>query len=249
MEDAFINQFSFNVLEKENLMGNSWTFFYEDPVFCSYYSSSGGNGNSDDKCQPFFDPFSDQTTRWNGYNSGGDLSQAMINNICQRTNVGSSGDDARNVLDNRNLDHFMFEPAKWFADNVNAFMEVTVSVNAVIQKCGVSETIPTARLLEAADSMGIDRDLQTLDPESQILYISKDIIITVGGENGTTVTVIETDEKSVWEEHTGLLAGLIATSTVMFCIIFGFGIFRFWRYRNNDYAAGIINKKSYMHNF
>jgi hypothetical protein len=249
-ENAFINQFSFNVLEKENLMDHSWTFFYEDPVFCSYYNSNGGNGDPEDKCQPFSDPFNDQTTRWNGYNSGGGLSQAMINNICQRTNVGSTGDDARNVVDNRNLDHFMFDPTKWFADNVNAFMEVTVSVSAVIQKCGSNETIPTARLLEAADSMGIDRNLQTLDPESQILYISKDIIVTVGGENGTTITVVETEKESIWEEHTGLLAGLIATSSVMFCIILGFGAFRLWRYRNDEYAAGkVVSKRSYMHNF
>jgi hypothetical protein len=247
-ENRFINQFSFNVLEKENLMGHSWTFFYEDPVFCSYYNANGGNGDSGDKCQPFFDPFSDQTTRWNGYNSGGSLSQSAINNVCQRSNVGSSGSDSRNVLDNRNLDHFMFNPNKWFADNVNAFMEVTVSVNAVIQKCGVNETIPTARLLEAADSMGIDRNLQTLDPESQILYISKDIIVTVGGENGTTVTVVETEEKSIWEEHTGLLAGLIALSSVLFCVIFvGFGYFRIWR--DSGDSVVVSQDAAGFHNF
>lgn len=248
-EDSFINQFSFNVLEKENLMGNSWTFFYEDPVFCSYYNANGGNSDPEDKCQPFYDPFNDQTTRWNGYNSGGSLSQAMINNICQRTNVGSTGDDERNVVDNRNIDHFMFDPSKWFADNVNAFMEVTVSVSAVIQKCGSNETIVTRRqLADAAHKMGYEeRELQNLDPESQILYISRDIIVTVGGENGTTVTVVETEEKSIWEEHTGLLAGLIATSSVMFLIIFGFGAFRLWRYRQDEYV--VAQNKAYAHDF
>ena len=248
--NTFINQFSFNVLEKENLMGQSWTFFYEDPLFCSYYNGNGAPGDGEDKCQPFFDPFSDQTTRWNGHNSGGSLSQAAINNVCQRNNVGSPADDTRNVLDNRNLDHFMFNPNKWFADNVNAFMEVTISVSAVIHKCGSNETIPTARLLEAADKMGIDRNLQNLDPESQVLYVAKDIVVTVNGDNGTNVVVVDNDEhSSIWDDHAALLIALIALASVMFCIIFGFCAVRTWRGDNDEYKVAVASDSAGFHNF
>jgi hypothetical protein len=225
-----ITSFTFNVREKEALMANSWTFFYEDPVFCSYYDSEGGPGDAENKCQAFYDPFGDQSTRWNGYNTA-TLTQPKIDNVCQEANTLVGAED------NRNVDFFMFDPNIWFADNVNAYMEVAISVSSVIHKCGANQTIPTARRLADGSSSG--RELSALNPESQILYISKDIIVTVGGENGTTVTVVETEEKGIWEEHTGLLAALIATSAVMFCIIFGFGMFRLWRYRNDEYVVAV----------
>ena len=211
---AFINSFTYNVEEKKNLMSEAWTFFYTDPVFCSYYNSLGGNGDPEDKCQPFFDPFSDGTTRWNGHNSGGDMPQALIDSICQRGTVGDPLVDSRNVVDNRNIDHFAFDPSIWFADNVNAFLEVEFQVSGVIHKCGANETITTRRALSEG------RDLQgPLDPSSQVLYVSQDITITIGGENNTEIEVVIKDPKDSDLLNNTWFVVLLVTTIALFLII------------------------------
>lgn len=231
--NRLINQGTFNVREKERNMVNSWMFFYEDPVFCTFYSPDGGvveDGDLDpeNKCQPFYDPFDNQLVRWNNFNTES-LNQTAIDHICQLSGGG---------VDTRNTDFFMFDPNIWFADNVNAFMEVTLTVSGVIHQCGENQTIPTQRRLEGSG-------WRLLEETPQILYVSKDITITVGGQNGTTVTIVDGPTKSIWDEHTGLLTGLILVSSLFLLFIIFVGAIRWWGDRDDGYAS----TRSAIHEF
>jgi hypothetical protein len=244
--DLLITQFVYNVLEKEILMDYAWTAFAEDPIFCSYYNVQGGGGNANDKCQAFYDPFSDQTERWTPYNDA-TQTQGVINQVCQKTNTQSGQQDTRNT------DYFMFNPNLWFQENVNSFMTVQITIDAVLHLCGgAGDPARRRALLKQENLRETGREL--LNANDEILYVSKDIIVTVGADGLTTVRVIEPTGGSMWDEHEGLLIGLIVVVALLIsCIVFFAGM-RWYRNRKDGYAGAAKVASggagmSMMHNF
>lgn len=232
-----INQATFNVREKSNLMGNSWMFFYTDPVFCSFYDSRGGvvpGGDLDPehKCQSFYDPFDNELVRWTPHNTQ-KFGQAAIDDVCQVTRGA----------DTRNTDFFMFDPKVWFADNVNAYMEVTVAVNGVLHLCGENQTIPTNRMLQAEDPSP-----DVPNPSSTVIVVTKEQVIVVGGPGDSNVVVSTgSSSSSMWEDNTALLSTLVAIcSLLLLYILVVVGMKVCERYGKGDYRAAT---KSRIHDF
>jgi len=164
---VLITQYMFDVTEKRNLMNDDFLPFYQDPTFCSFYSSSGGGGDPDDKCQPFFDPYGDGLTRWNPFMEA--LGREEVDAACQ------AGDSRRRA------DYFVFDPRRWFRDNLNDFMRVNVQASGVLHQCGgpgdASDRRDTGRRRMMDDSAP-RRAL--MDATETIIFVTRDSIFFAG---------------------------------------------------------------------
>lgn len=221
--DEQITSYSFNVADKKDFMGFSWTPYYTDPRFCAYYDSS----KSTDKCEAFFV----NDTRYNTNHHTNDWIGSVEPKECQRTDTLVGKEDTKNT------DHFLFTPREWFRDNINGYVKMTVTVSATVHQC-----LDSGRRLQAIDdgkrivSMRGDnkRVLQsTPDVERDVLYISDQIIVTfVTDGDDSHVEVTKPTPKTFWEENqTLIIVGSVIAGIIILGLLF------LWIQKRNGYSG------------
>lgn len=196
-----ITSYVFSATDKAGFMDFSWSPYYQDPRFCSWYDSAGGN----DKCGDFFV----DGVRSNGYHDA-----TWIENVmpleCQ-VNDTLPGDE-----DTNNSDFFLFTPREWFRDNTAGFVEMSLQVTGIVHKC----TDEVRLLSEAKNVRG--RDLQST---SDILYVSDEIIVTfVTDDEGNEHVEVSKPTNESWVEEnmalvvtSGVVAGIILIALIILC--------------------------------
>lgn len=222
--DLPITSYSFNVADKEDFMGYSWTPYYSDPRFCAYYDGS----KSTDKCERFFV----NDTRSNSNHHTNDWITTVEPQECQHT------DTLVDKEDNKNTDHFLFDPREWFRDNINGYVKMTVTVSATVHQCDESGR----RLSEIASKIPAvrGRSLQ-VSPTRDVLYISDQIVVTfVTDGDDTHVEVTKPSPKSFWEENqTLIIVGSVVAGVILLGLLF------LWVQKRNGYH-GIASAVPYV---
>ena len=212
--DEQITSYTFNVADKEDFMGFSWTPYYTDPRFCAYYDVNKVN----DKCEKFF--------------IDGERSNANYHDSEWITNVEAKECQHVDTLvgkeDTKNTDHFLFTPREWFRDDVNGYVKMTVTVHATVHQCDESGR----RLSElVARTPTVRGRTLTADPVRDVLYISDQIVVTfvTDGDN-SHVEVVKPPSKTAWEENqTLIIVGSVIAGLIVLGLLF------LWVQRRNDY--------------
>ena len=235
-DDNVLTQAVFNVAEKEEFMRIPWSLYYNDPQFCSFYDSeSSGN-----KCQPFFDS---ATTRWNPWHTA-NYNASMVDDVCQVTNT------AVGAADTRNTDFFTFDPAKWFVDlHSRPYIKVAFTANAVLYEC---ENLQRRALRAETPSLrrGLQEDGGSGLPVNSVMYVSNEIVITIGGDGNGDSVVVEGDASiSAFLKNKALLYALGAVAGVIILTATIFTCSRCARWRqgygrahNDDYHHDFLNR-------
>lgn len=206
-----VTSYSFNVADKLDFIEYSWTPYYTDPRFCAYYDSS----KLSDKCEAFF--LND--ARYNDNHHNNDWIASVEPKECQRTNTLVGKEDTKNT------DHFLFTPREWFRDNVNGYVQMTVTVYASVHQC-----LESGRRLSESKHLENDRKLQsTPNIERDVLYISDQIIVTfVTDGTDSHIEVVKPTPKSFWDENQTII---VIGSTILGVSILG--LFFMW-FRKTD---------------
>jgi len=193
--DDFITDYSWSVNDKLKYMKHSWSPYFTDPAFCTYYNST----DETDRCRPFFER---DTPRWNSYNDF-TMDETVIDDVCQITNTLDGFED------NKNTDFWKMDPSKWFADSAQGYLKVVIDMVGVLKACGPA----TSRRMLSSNTRG-ERQLTA----GVVTYVSDQLIILVNQENNT-VTVVKTDpaKSSTSSEVIVLAVGLGVSASILFC--------------------------------
>jgi hypothetical protein len=121
-----------------------------------------------------------------------------------------------------NHDFFLFTPREWFRDNAKGLVDMKVSVTGIIHKCSDNPS----RLLQAVNSgkiRGTGRELQTTNPATNVVYVTKDLVITfVTKDDGTSEVDVQQLPRVSWFEENKTL--VIVASTLAGVVVLGFFI-------------------------
>jgi hypothetical protein len=189
--------------EKADFMGYSWTPYNNDPRFCTWYNSV-----ATDKCEKFFV----DGTRSNNFHNTDWITNTMPLE-CQESGFAAGAGNSNNN------DFFLFNPRDWFQDNVKGLVDMKVSVTAVIHKCSPNPS----RLLDAVNAGQVRGSRQLQSPERDVLYISKDLVISfVTKEDGNSHIEVSNIPQVSWFEENRTL--VIVASTLGGIVVLGFFI-------------------------
>lgn len=213
-----ITSYVFSVTDKENFMDYSWTPYYRDPRFCTYYNSA-----ATDKCESFFV----NDTRSSSYHTN-DWITTIAPQECQidGTLVGEE--------DTNNADFFLFTPREWFRDNVQGYVQMEMKVQGTVHKCSDNARRALAGEVDDHGAMR-GRELQSTPTAGRdVLYVSDLIIVTfVTDEDGSEhVEVIKPTDKGWFQENQVLV---IVASVVAGIILVG--LLFTWVQKRNGYRG------------
>lgn len=212
VNDVILAQLPFNVQEKKNFLDVTWSLYYGDPHFCSWYDAAGTGG---DLCQPFYSLAEGR--------SPAPLTQSDVDHICKRNSEDALEDNSRNV------DYFMFNPRTWFVDLYSRpYLKVSFTVNAVIHTCGESGVDPAANDRRRLGQ----RDLQS----NTVRYVSDELVIIFGEDSdGDPITDVIRDPGSstVATDFLPLIIGVSVSAGVLLLII----VFALCRRSANAYTT------------
>lgn len=201
-----ITSYSWSPGEKANFMDYSWSPYFSDPRFCTWY-----NSEATDKCEKFFV----DGTRSNNYHDTTWIADVMPYE-CQELGTTDGQEDSNNY------DYFLFKPREWFRDNTKGLVDMKVTVTGIIHKCSDNPS----RLLQAVEAGKIrgDRQLQSdIIPGRDVLYVSKDLVISfVTKENGDShIEVSNVPQKTWFEENKTLVivASVLGGLVLLGCVV------------------------------
>lgn len=214
-----ITSYTWSPGEKADFMDYSWTPYHDDPRFCTWYNSI-----ATDKCEKFFV----EGTRDNSFHDATWINDTMPLE-CQETGF-LSGQGTNN-----NNDFFLFEPREWFQDNAKGLVDMKVSVTGIIHKCSANPS----RLLDAVNEgkiRGNARHATTLNPERDVLYVSKDLVISfVTKDDGDSHIEVSNIPQVSWFEENKTL--VIVASSLAGIVVLGFFVVALGR---NKHYHGLI---------
>jgi hypothetical protein len=201
-----ITSYTWSKQDKVDFMAYSWSPYWEDPRFCTWYNSA-----ATDKCEKFFV----DGTRSSNYHDTTWITNTMPLE-CQETGTMAGQEDTNNY------DYFLFTPREWFRDNVRGLVDMKITVTGVIHKCSNNPS----RLLQAVADGKIrgdpGRHLQsTPDPAVNVVYVTDEVTISfVRNEDGTSdFEVVSNPSKSWFEENKTLV---IVASVLGGLVVLGF---------------------------
>lgn len=203
--NAVITSYTWSTQDKSSFMDYSWSPYYKDPRFCTWYNAAATGAGA--KCENFFV----DGTRSNNHADSTWITTTMPAE-CQTTGTAAGEQDTNN------RDHFLFTPRTWFQGNVNGYVDMKITATAVVEKCS-----PNARRLSQERKLlgGSGSSRKLLDPGADVVYISKDLIISfVTKSDGSTYVQTTSQSSGSWVADNKEL--VIIAAVLVGVIILGF---------------------------
>lgn len=198
--EAVITSYSYSVSDKVSFMGTSWTPYFRDPRFCTFFDES-----KTDRCERFFV----DGVRSNAYHDAAWIADQMVDE-CQD-----------NAGDTNNHDFFIFNPRDWFQNNVNGYVDLKMVVSGVIHKCSANGRRLEGEGGDEGDEESREgRHLQS-DPSRDILYVSSELVVSfITRDDGSGYVEVIQPPASEWiSENSALLGVAFAVAASALCCV------------------------------